>query len=143
MPPVPVAGPGAGSGQARCVAASAVRAKKQDWARQRLDLGKVRAYGSGEGATVAVIDTGVAPGAAGLKGRAKAGDGASEDCAGHGTFVAGLVAGAADGSPDLGGVAPQAEVLGLRGTDSLGRPDAARIASAVRAATSAGADVIT
>ncbi|MFD7991395.1 S8 family serine peptidase [Streptomyces mexicanus] len=139
MPPVP----GPRAGQADCVPASAVRARKQDWARRRLDLDKIRAYGTGDGVTVAVIDTGVATRAAGLTGRVTAGDGADRDCPGHGTFVAGLVAGAAGGSPDLGGVAPRAEVLGLRGTDDLGRPDAARIASAVRAATSAGADVIT
>ncbi|WP_236570121.1 S8 family serine peptidase [Streptomyces mexicanus] len=139
MPPLPAPQ----AGQAGCVPVSAVRARKQDWARRRLDLDKIRAYGTGDGVTVAVIDTGVATRAAGLRGRVTAGDGADRDCPGHGTFVAGLVAGAAGGSPDLGGVAPHAEVLGLRGTDDLGRPDAARIASAVRAATSAGADVIT
>lgn len=131
------------AGGAACTPASAVRARKQDWARQRLDLDKVRAYGMGEGVTVAVIDTGVATGAAGLEGRVTAEGDAGQDCVGHGTFVAGLVAGEAGGSPDLGGVAPRAKVLGLSGTDELGRPDAGKIASALRAAASAGADVIT
>ncbi|MGY0021405.1 S8 family serine peptidase [Streptomyces sp. YJ-C3] len=129
--------------QSPCTPASKTEAQKQDWSRQRLDLGRVHQHGTGAGVTVAVVDTGVVTGAAGLKGRVKAEGEAGQDCVGHGTFVAGLVAGAAGGKPDLGGVAPQADVLALRGTDTRGMPSAARVTAAVRAAVAAKADVIT
>ncbi|WP_219818817.1 S8 family serine peptidase, partial [Streptomyces sp. SM5] len=62
--------------------------------------------------TVAVIDTGVASSAAALKGRVTSRGEGGEDCVGHGTFVANLVAGAGGGTPGLSGVAPRARVLG-------------------------------
>ncbi|MFD6027973.1 S8 family serine peptidase [Streptomyces griseoluteus] len=125
--------------QAACTPASKATAKKQDWSRQRLDLDRVHEHATGAGVTVALVDTGVAPGAAGLDGRVTASGDAAEDCVGHGTFLAGLIAG--DGLR-LSGVAPRARILALRGTDRRGAPDAPLVAAAVRAATGAGADVI-
>lgn len=130
------------NGDASCVPASKERAKKQDWSRQRLDLDKVRRYGTGAGATVALIDTGVAPDAAGLDDRVTASGAAAEDCVGHGSFLAGLIAGDGGGNPRLAGVAPGAEILALRGTDKNGRADASLVTSSVRAATRARAEVI-
>lgn len=130
-------------GRSACTPASKTKAEKEDWSRQRLDLGRVHRHGQGEGVTVAVVDTGVASSAAALKGRVTSRGEGGEDCVGHGTFVANLVAGAGGGTPGLSGVAPRARVLGLRGTDALGRPDAARVAEALRAAVDAKADVIT
>ncbi|MDQ0988464.1 S8 family serine peptidase [Streptomyces sp. V2I9] len=126
-----------------CTPASRTAAEQVDWSRQRLDLGRLRDHGTGEGVTVAVIDTGVAADAPALRGRVTAHGGAGEDCVGHGTFVAHLVAGAGGSSSDLAGVAPGARVLGLRGTDDRGRPDAALVARALQDATEAKADVIT
>ncbi|MHB9756181.1 S8 family serine peptidase [Streptomyces sp. BYX5S] len=129
-------------GKATCVPASKERAKKQDWSRQRLDLDKVRRDGTGAGVTVALIDTGVAPDAAGLDGRVTASGAAAQDCVGHGSFLAGLIAGDGGAGPRLAGVAPGAEILALRGTDTNGRADAALVTASVRAATRARAQVI-
>ncbi|MFJ4471703.1 S8 family serine peptidase [Streptomyces sp. NPDC089424] len=128
--------------QVACTAASRAQAQKQDWSRQRLDLDRLRGHGTGTGVTVALIDTGVAPGAAGLDGRVTAEGEAADDCVGHGTFLAGLIAGTGGDSPSLAGIAPGAKILALRGTDPRGRADADLVADALRAATEAGAEVI-
>ncbi|MFD4987765.1 S8 family serine peptidase [Streptomyces sp. NPDC058374] len=125
-----------------CTPASKAKAEKQDWSRQRLDLERVRRHGTGAGVTVALIDTGVATGAAGTDGRVTARGAAGEDCVGHGTFLAGLIAGSGRGDARLAGVAPGAELLALRGTDERGRPEASLVTRAVRDATEAGAEVI-
>ncbi|MGW6268343.1 S8 family serine peptidase [Streptomyces sp. NPDC055060] len=129
-------------GGAACTPASGEKAKKQDWSRQRLDLDRLHRYGTGEGVTVALIGTGVAPGAAGLKGRVTAQGAAGEDCVGHGTFLAGLIAGNGGGQPRLAGIAPDARILALRGTGSRGQADADLVVRAVREATEARAGVI-
>ncbi|NEE19121.1 S8 family serine peptidase, partial [Streptomyces sp. SID7499] len=104
-----------------CTPASREKARKQDWSRQRLDLDRLHRHGTGTGVTVALIGTGVAPGAAGLDGRVTAQGEAGDDCVGHGTFLAGLIAGSGGDTPRLAGVAPDAEILALRGTDRRGR----------------------
>ncbi|MEV5467021.1 S8 family serine peptidase [Streptomyces griseoincarnatus] len=125
-----------------CTAASREKAEKQDWSRQRLDLARVHQHGTGAGTTVALVDTGVSTDAAGLGGRVTARGAAGDDCVGHGTFLAGLIVGEGWGRTRLPGVAPEAELLALRGTDERGSADAALVAEAVRDATAAGADVI-
>jgi subtilisin family serine protease len=105
---------------AACTPASGEKAKKQDWSRQRLDLDRLHGYSTGAGVTVALIDTGVDTGAEGLGGRVTAEGTAGDDCVGHGTFLAGLIAGAGGGGAQLTGVAPGAEILALRGTDQRG-----------------------
>ncbi|NUL33059.1 S8 family serine peptidase [Streptomyces lunaelactis] len=125
-----------------CTPASREKAKKQDWSRQRLDLDRLHQYSTGAGVTVALIDTGVVPGAAGLSGRVTAEGTAGDDCVGHGTFMAGLIAGTGDGGSRLTGVAPGAKILALRGTDQRGRASADLVTQALREATEAGADVI-
>lgn len=128
--------------RAACTPASREKAKKQDWSRQRLDLDRLHGHSTGQGMTVALIDTGAAPDAAGLKGRVSAEGAAGDDCVGHGTFLAGLIAGNGGGNPRLAGVAPQAKILALRGTDERGRASAALVAQALKEATAARADVI-
>ncbi|GGS75775.1 MULTISPECIES: S8 family serine peptidase [Streptomyces] len=125
-----------------CTPASKERAKKQDWSRQRLDLDRLHRHTTGAGVTVALISTGVAPGAEGLDGRVTARGEAADDCVGQGTFLAGLIAGSGGPTPRLAGVAPAAKVLALRGTDRRGQPDPALVTAAVRTATTAEADVI-
>ncbi|MFJ9715776.1 S8 family serine peptidase [Streptomyces sp. NPDC101213] len=127
---------------APCTPASGEKAKKQDWSRQRLDLDRLHRHGTGAGVTVALIDTGVATGAAGLDGRVLAEGAAADDCVGHGTFLAGLIAGTGGGTPGLAGVAPGARILALRGTDARGRADAGLVVRALHEATEARAGVI-
>ncbi|MFG2652059.1 S8 family serine peptidase [Streptomyces sp. NPDC048436] len=125
-----------------CTPASGEEAKKQDWSRQRLDLDRLHGYSTGAGVTVALISTGVAPGAAGLKGRVTAEGAAGDDCVGHGTFLAGLVAGNGGENPRLAGVAPGAKILALRGTGRRGQASADLVVQALREATEARAGVI-
>jgi hypothetical protein len=61
---------------------------------------------------------------------------------GHGSFAAGLIAAAATGPGTVTGVAPGAEILALRGTDSRGNPGAAQTAQGIRTAADEGAGVI-
>ncbi|MFL0181961.1 MULTISPECIES: type VII secretion-associated serine protease mycosin [unclassified Mycobacterium] len=82
-----------------------------------LDLPAAWQFSRGEGQTVAVIDTGVRPGP--RLGAVDAGgdyigttDGLT-DCDGHGTLVAGIVAGQ-PGDDGFSGVAPAARLLSLR-----------------------------
>lgn len=130
------------AGNAACTPASGEKAKKQDWSRQRLDLDRLHGHSTGAGVTVALIGTGVAPGAPGLDGRVTAGGAAGDDCVGHGTFLAGLIAGNGGNSPRLAGVAPGAKILALRGTGQRGQPSADLVVQALREATEARAGVI-
>ncbi|NEB18323.1 serine protease, partial [Streptomyces coelicoflavus] len=71
LPPMPSAlDPDADA--VECTAASREKAGKQDWSRQRLDLARVRRHGDGAETTVALVDTGVRAGAAGLGDRVTA-----------------------------------------------------------------------
>ncbi|PXX61734.1 membrane-anchored mycosin MYCP [Nocardia tenerifensis] len=76
-------------------------------------------FSRGEGQTVAVIDTGVAPHPR-LSVR-PGGDYVSDsdgtaDCDGHGTLVAGIIAARPDGGDGFSGVAPAAAILSIRQT---------------------------
>lgn len=131
-----------------CVAASAAQAGGRPWALAALGHTRSLTLSQGGGVTVAVVDTGVSTTAAGLSGRVTALAGAGEDCVGHGTFAAGLIAaastagaaGAAGGGP--AGLAPQAEILAVRGTDERGNASPARVAEGIRQAADAGAPVV-
>ncbi|MEJ2888235.1 S8 family serine peptidase [Actinomycetospora aeridis] len=111
--------------------------------------------GRGEGQTVAVIDTGVAPHPR-LRGRVVdggdfvAGTGGTDDCDGHGTAVAGVLAADAAPADLLVGVAPAVRVLAVRQTSAFygadgrtGVGDVATLARAVRhAADTPGVGVL-
>ncbi|WP_345343622.1 S8 family serine peptidase [Actinomycetospora succinea] len=111
--------------------------------------------GRGEGQTVAVIDTGVAEHPR-LGGRVVdggdfvAGAAGTDDCDGHGTAVAGLLAAAPAPGDLLVGVAPGARVLAVRQTSAFygvdgqtGVGDVATLARAVRhAAETPGVGVL-
>ncbi|MFF3503132.1 S8 family serine peptidase [Streptomyces sp. NPDC003247] len=139
---LPVVPGSLGSGAA-CTGPSPTTMSVVPWTHAVLGLSGVRAYSRGAGVTVAVVDSGVEPGAHGLGGRVEAVGDADEDCVGHGSFVAGLVAADDDGTgADLGGMAPDARVLAVRGTDARGRTDAGLVAAGIRAAADARAGVI-
>jgi serine protease AprX len=79
---------------------------------------------TGRGVTVAVVDTGVAADHPDLAGRtlvvATNRDGKADDGYGHGTHVAGVIAGR-DAAGRYLGVAPEARLIGVRIADDAGR----------------------
>ncbi|MCX5401156.1 S8 family serine peptidase [Streptomyces sp. NBC_00102] len=126
-----------------CTGASAQRATTVPWEQRSLQLTRTWPFSDGSGVTVAVVDTGVSTTASALSGRVTAVGPADQDCVGHGTFVAGLVAAATVDGVRFAGVAQRARILAVRGTDERGAATAQSVASGIAAATAAGADVIT
>ncbi|MBW0122191.1 type VII secretion-associated serine protease mycosin [Pseudonocardia oceani] len=126
----------------------------------RLRLADAHRLATGAGVLVAVIDTGVAPHPR-LAGRLRGGGDlltgggpgtGLDDCDGHGTAVAGLIAAAPSPDDEVVGVAPGATLLAIRqaGPSSApgpdGRPrtagDLTTLAEGVVLAVQAGADVV-
>lgn len=125
-----------------------------------LNVGDAWEFSRGEGQLVAVIDTGVQPGPR-LPNVEPGGDfvestDGRSDCDGHGTLVAGVIAGQ-PGPDGFSGVAPGARVLAIRSTSARFAPrdtgedpatarvahDVATLARAVVRAADLGARVIT
>jgi subtilisin family serine protease len=137
---------GASSG---CLSASPVQVAATPWQQQRLRPEAAWPVSQGRGVTVAVVDTGVAAaGVTALAGRVDTGlatlpgPGPDADCAGHGTFLAGLIAGTNQSGSFFAGVARQARVLPIRATSPTGDTSAAALATAIRLATDRHAQVI-
>ena len=91
-----------------------------------LDLTEAWRHSRGDGQTVAVIDTGVQPGPrlpnVEPGGDFVAGTDGLTDCDGHGTMVAGLIAGQ-PGADGFSGVAPGAQLLAIRQTSEKFSPN--------------------
>ncbi|MEU6143887.1 S8 family serine peptidase [Streptomyces sp. NPDC047081] len=128
---------------AACTAGSGRRATDVPWEQVSLQLGRTWEFASGAGVTVGVVDTGVSDSAPALKGRVTAVGDAGTDCVGHGTFVAGLVGAAVEDGVRFAGVAQQARILAVRGSDERGAVTAERVADGIRAAVDGGAKVVT
>ncbi|MCG5431811.1 type VII secretion-associated serine protease mycosin [Mycobacterium sp. MYCO198283] len=119
------------------------------------DLPSIWRLTRGAGQRVAVIDTGVAPHPR-LPRLRPGGDYVSDgdgldDCDGHGTLVAGLIAAQPAPGDGFSGVAPDAEVLSIRQSSGMfgaasgaepGYGDVDTMAAAVRTAADLGATVI-
>jgi membrane-anchored mycosin MYCP len=122
------------------------------------DVAALRPLSRGSGQTIAVIDTGVArhrllPRLVAGGDYVSAGDG-TQDCDGHGTLVAGIIAAVPidDDVGTFGGVAPDAGILSIRQSSnvfrrlddraSTGVGDVETLAAAVRTAADLGAGVI-
>ncbi|RRR78766.1 S8 family serine peptidase [Streptomyces sp. RP5T] len=125
-----------------CATASTKTAESRSWKHQALQLSRSWQLSQGAGVTVAVVDTGVGLRSPALSGRVTAEGRAGEDCVGHGTFAAGLIAGAPLGNGAVTGVAPAARVLAVRGTDERGNASAALVADGIRSAVDDGAKVV-
>lgn len=124
----------------------------------KLGIPNLRPLSRGSGQTVAVIDTGVArhrllPRVTAGGDYVANGDG-TQDCDGHGTIVAGIIAAAPldDNTDAFGGVAPDAGIIAIRqssnefrrsdGGSGPGVGDVDTLAMAVRTAADLGATVI-
>jgi type VII secretion-associated serine protease mycosin len=125
------------------------------WEQQRYDLSRLDGIADGQGVVVAVVDSGVAADQPQLRGRVLAGqdwvdDGdGRQDCVGHGTAVASIIAAAPSDGSVLRGVAPGVRILPLRVTEQSDKQDAGRsprrahaLSEALRAAVAAGAAVV-
>ncbi|MGK5441879.1 type VII secretion-associated serine protease mycosin [Micromonospora sp. URMC 105] len=124
------------------------------WALRRLDPASAWRITRGERVTVAVIDSGVSPTHPLLKGQVREGqdfNGLARmqgrcDQAGHGTIVAGIIAGRDDTGAPYSGIAPAARILPVRvlpdtqRTSDPGLP--VQIAAAIRWSVNQGAEVI-
>ncbi|GEL22747.1 mycosin-4 [Pseudonocardia sulfidoxydans NBRC 16205] len=120
-----------------------------------LGLDAAHRLATGRGVRVAVIDTGIAPHPR-LDGRVTGvgdyvrGGSGLEDCDGHGTAVAGLLAASPNADDGFRGVAPDATLLSIRqssrrytlGGSSTGVGNVDTLADALVLAVRAGADVV-
>ena len=107
--------------------ASADDIRDREWALDFFAAQDIWEHATGKGVTVAVVDTGVDASFPDLKGRvlkgkdfSKGGNDAQEDNAGHGTGMAGLIAGTGHGPGNKSGVmglAPGAKILPLKVSD--------------------------
>ncbi|MFF5176665.1 type VII secretion-associated serine protease mycosin [Micromonospora sp. NPDC000316] len=127
------------------------------WPQQRYDTARLAPLTSGDGVTVAVVDSGVDRVHAQLAGRVLAGtdlldpggDG-GRDCAGHGTGVASIIAATSRPGIAFHGLAPGARILPVRvseqqvvqGRESGRTVSADEFARAIRWAVDHDADVV-
>lgn len=131
--------------------------EEKPWSQQLLGLDRVHAQGlTGAGMTAAVIDTGVnrhprLPNV--QEGQSSINDGrGAQDCDGHGTIVAGIIAAQPDatGQDAYVGVAPDAAILSIRQSSSLFQNNETNetvgntetMAQAINSAVDSGVDVI-
>ncbi|MGW0333387.1 type VII secretion-associated serine protease mycosin [Streptomyces sp. NPDC003011] len=132
------------------------------WALQRVNLDELWAQSTGKNVQVAVIDTGVDTKNPQLTRAVDASRGknllpeknsegekidrgnsqGTTDTVGHGTRVAGIIAARPLEGTGFVGLAPDATIIPIKQNDAEGNGTAATLATAIRAAVAAGADVI-
>lgn len=111
--------PAAAGPATRCADAGS-RVVQVPWAQQLLNPAQAWPFSTGAGVTVAVVDTGVDAGQPRLRGHVERGtdvvDGTAgdSDCAGHGTQVAGIIAGQPAEGTGFEGFAPGATILPVK-----------------------------
>ncbi|HQR80778.1 MAG TPA: S8 family serine peptidase [Actinomycetota bacterium] len=118
------------------------------WSLSRLQAEDLWQRSTGAGTTVAVLDTGVKASHPDLRGKVARGynaitgkPGARRDDNGHGTILAGIIAGRINGS-GIAGLAPNARILPVKVLDADGVGDSDDIARGIIWAVDNGADVI-
>jgi subtilisin family serine protease len=115
-----------------------------------LDVSTAWKYSTGAGVTVAVLDSGVDAAHPDLAGQVLPGadfvDGSTDgrrDFVGHGTTVAGLIAGRNNDTDGVAGIAPDAKILPVRVLDKENKyDDATVVATGLRWAVDHGARVV-
>lgn len=125
------------------------------WGQRQLAPERAWTLTKGDGITVAVVDTGVDGDIPQLRGvvlpgidtTTPTGAPADNDCFGHGTFVAGIIAAQPIDGTGYAGVAPNVRILPVRcaSTDNPDQPDALTpegMALGIRTAVDGGAQVI-
>jgi hypothetical protein len=133
-----------------CAPGSPVVSKAVPWPSVRLGLSQAGRFSEGGSVTVAVVDTGVSAAASALSGAVAAGvdltapgrGRADGDCAGRGTFVAGIVAARPRDGSGFAGVAPAARILPVRVTPTEDLVAADVLAAGISAAVDRGASVV-
>lgn len=155
--PVPAAAaPELPANQNACMPAPSGTETAVPWAQKQLAPERVWPISTGAGITVAIVDSGVdgatpqLAGASVLPGvdvTAEDRPPADNDCYGHGTFVAGIIAAQAQPGTGFAGVAPGVTILPIRcatsvGDDGPGVLTPERMADGIRAAVDGGAQVV-
>ena len=123
----------------------------QQWGLFAIGADHVWTTTTGQGVTVAVVDSGsgphpdlaenLLPGRS-IIGTVESQDGRDIDASGHGTHVAGIIAAVANNGIGGSGVAPNAKILPIQVLDQAGQGDARDVAAGVRFAADNGARVI-
>ena len=122
--------------------------RNEQYALGALRLPPAWSRSQGEGAVVAVVDTGVDLAHPDLADHLLPGidlvdgDDDPDDHNGHGTHVAGLIAAVGDNGTGITGAAPEARLLPVRALRADGSASARALADAVDWATANGADVV-
>ena len=147
--PVVVAAPAAAAPTTRCTTPSQKLLPEVPWTHERLKPQRVWPLTKGEGVLVAVIDTGVDAAVPQLAGKVRRGvdvvnraGAADDDCYGHGTFVAGVIAARPASGTGMVGLAPGATIMPIRQANGPSDGTASTLARSIRAAVDAGASVI-
>ncbi|MER7501170.1 S8 family serine peptidase [Nonomuraea pusilla] len=115
----------------------------ETWAQRRLNVQRVWPLTTGEGVTVAVVDSGVDERHPQIRlaGKADLTGTGYRDCMGHGTAVAGIIAAQYNKDVPFHGVAPGVRLLSFKQSKD-GTGDVGLLAKAIRAAADENADVI-
>lgn len=144
-----------GSGAAAVAQGAGDPYRSEQWNLDRVRTDEAWRTTRGEGAVVAVVDTGVALDHPDLFDRiVKRDDGSvvginlvdgdldPSDQHGHGTLVAGVIAAAADNGWGIAGVAPEARILPVRVLDATGSGRSEDVGRGIRWAVDNGADIV-
>ncbi|GAA5013402.1 S8 family serine peptidase [Actinopolymorpha pittospori] len=151
--PDPVNSSKYGGNSCRSQYPSSTRTTQTPWQQRRLVLDRLDSFAAGRQVTVAVVDTGVSfanpqldkasvPPAASFVFDEDAAIAPWQDCEGHGTMVAGIIAGRPAGDSGFRGVAPSAKILSVRVAEGEKTGSARSLAAGIHYAADHGADVI-
>jgi subtilisin family serine protease len=122
--------------------------RPQQWNLDMVESDAAHSITTGQGAVVAVIDTGVQSSHPDLQGRLTqgrdlvGGDDDPQDGEGHGTNVTGIIAANEGNGVGVSSVAPGAKVMPIKVLDDSGSGDEATVSAGIDLAVARGADVI-